>query len=711
MKDVLTATNSLCDLLDTYYEQADQQDKFIFLGEQLKVVDKMNYPQLIIKAKAIAALLQDHHVKPGDRVLMIYNPGLEFIYAFFGCLYAGAIAVPCYPPGNKKLVDKLSAIISNCDPKIIISSKDIVNKIKKLKLVKMASSSFLNHLVMGFMKNVDQLTEWDFDKFSWLTTDNINLLLANHYQAVNLKAEDIAFLQYTSGSTSAPKGVMVSHGNIIHNVDTISKKVKVTAQDKIMIWLPPYHDMGLIGGIMVPLYNQAPVWLMSPIDFLRKPSNWLKAISIYQATISAAPNFAYSLCNKKISTVELPHLHLNQWRAALNGAEPINFKTVKQFIDKFSTCGFSEKSFFPCYGLAESTLFVSGKFGITTQAFDKTGLRNNLLMPVKDGQTGKILVSCGEVSGGEVLTIDPETGLPSDVGINEICISGPSVTKGYWRNQTNDENFFTIIMNGKEEKYFKTGDLGFIDHHELFITGRIKELIIIRGTNHYPQDIEETVYHVNEFIRHGCCAAFSKEIQGEEKLIIVAEIKEGLKAEDIAALVTNIKAEIMSHHQLAVHQIAFIPPKSLHKTTSGKIQRYANRAALENNEFTLIANFIVDSQQPTLQFNPKEIAEEKPNKVISPNEVKVMADLRDKIHLELRKLLNVQDSEIKDNQSFSEFGLDSLLVIELENKLQKHLKGIYQLKQNDLFDYPSISLLCNHIQEEIIANRTTDKIE
>ncbi len=482
---------------------------------------------------------------------------------------------------NKRLINKLSSVIQNSSPKCILSSRTIVKKINQLKFIKSCSNlTFLNFLLEKITPHTLELLAWEFEKFSWIITDEISSSIAKEFKPVLLNEDDIAFLQYTSGSTSLPKGVVVTHKNLLSNISLISKSIGINKDDKAVSWLPPYHDMGLIGSLLTSFVNQIPLYMLSPIDFIKNPYNWLKAITLFKGTMSAAPNFAYSLCNRKITDEQISKLDLSSWRAALNGAEPINIAVLNEFEKRFTLCGFNKAVFFPCYGLAESTLFVTGRYGIETQN-----------IKLHDGKfKATEIVSSGYLNQDVVVKImdyNSKKEMPNGE-IGEICITGDSVTKGYWNSDLVHDIWATIIDRGKASKFLKTGDLGFILNNQLFITGRIKDLIIIRGVNYYPQDIENSITSTFKKIKYGACVAFSFESAREESLGIMFEVTQIEGQETIQMLFEKIKQLVMNEYQLNVKAIYNIQPKAIMKTTSGKIERVANKKALLDNKLPVI---------------------------------------------------------------------------------------------------------------------------
>ncbi len=520
----------------------------------------LTYGQLDRKAREIAAILHKNQLE-GERALLMYSPGIDFIVAFFACLYAGVIAVPIYPPRRNQSLDRLKAIIDDCQAKEVLTTSTIKNTLE---------NSIIHYPELAALQ--------------WLATDNLPQRLNDHqFSPIALKKDDIAFLQYTSGSTGNPKGVMVTHGNLIHNERMVKQAFGHTDQTIFAGWLPLFHDMGLIGNVLQPLYLGIPCILMSPVDFLQKPYRWLKTISDYGATTSGGPNFAYDLCVNKITDEQIKTLDLSSWKVAFNGAEPVRAETLEAFAAKFAPCGFDKKAFYPCYGMAEATLFITG--GIASDApklktIDEKALEENKVVEVaKEQPNSRTLVSCGqEWLGQTVKIINPQTLTECDENqVGEIWVSGDSVARGYWQQpQKTQETFKAYLWNTQEGPFLRTGDLGFLSSEkELFVTGRLKDVIIIRGRNHYPQDIELTVEESHPALRPSCGAAFTIGDVGNEKLIIVQEVERThLRKLNPEAVKKAIRQAVAKHHGLQVHEVMLIRTATIPKTSSGKIQRY-----------------------------------------------------------------------------------------------------------------------------------------
>lgn len=589
--ELLSDVSTLVELLRWRAKKQPEQIAYTFSldGESNEI--NLTYADLDQKARNVAAHLQSKTC-PGDRALLLYPPGLDYIAAFFGCLYANIIAVPAYPPRANRSLSRIQAIAANCQATVVLATDSTYSQVKQ-QLVDVAELADLH----------------------WLATDTIANNAISSWQEPKISVEEVAFLQYTSGSTGMPKGVMISHGNLMHNLQIIHQAFDHTCTSKGVIWLPPYHDMGLIGGILQPLYTGFSVILMSPFSFLQKPIRWLKAISNYQATSSGGPNFAYDLCVRKITPEQLETLDLTSWDVAFTGAEPIQPQILEQFATTFAPCGFRKEAFYPCYGLAEATLFVSG--GKKADA--------PVVKPFpgdKQTQNGeRTLISCGHSwLDQKIVIVNPETLQVCESGQEgEIWVYGSSIAQGYWQQPNATEfTFQAYLPDTGEGPFLRTGDLGLFCNGELFVTGRLKDLIIVDGRNHYPQDIEITVEQSNSDLRPSCSAAFSVEIDGAEKLVVVAEVERRLcnlqrnperrqnslepgfetqktQLFPVEVVIKAIRGAITQHHDLPVFAVLLIKPGNIPKTSSGKIQRHACRTGFLTGELKPIASWSLKS--------------------------------------------------------------------------------------------------------------------
>ncbi len=556
----------------------------------------LTFGALDLQARAIAALLQTCKAK-GERALLLYPAGLEFICAFFGCLYAGAVAVPLPPPNMvqpQRTLPRFRTIVSDAQPTLVLTTSAILSRVE------------------GLFTQAPGLRT-----LRWLATDKIAGSAADEWRDPAVHAETLALIQYTSGSTAIPRGVMVSHENLLENSAHISRAFEITSDDLSVTWLPVFHDMGLTNGIVQPIYGGRECVLMPPQSFLQRPVRWLQAISKYKATISGGPNFAYEMCARKITEEQRNALDLSSWNVAYNGAEPVRADSLKRFAAAFASCGFQSRSFYPCYGLAEATLIVSG--GLlkdepilrTTQVsaleHNHNGVMQNSDLPVNV----RTLVGCGHgMADTEIAIVSPESltaCAPDEVG--EIWVAGPSVAQGYWnRPEETETTFCAHLADTGAGPFLRTGDLGFLADGELFVTGRLKDLIIIGGRNLYPQEIEQTVQQSHPAVRPACCAVFSVEIADEERLIVAAEVEpryasnrhsnngngnrngngngngashanhNGHLPLDVEAMVRAIRRAVAEEHDVRVHAVLLLRAGSIPKTSSGKLQRSACQA-------------------------------------------------------------------------------------------------------------------------------------
>ena len=531
-----TAWKTLADLLEYRSQVQPEQTAYRFLENGERETQSLTYGELARRARQIGGELQRLGAT-GGRVALLYPSGLDFIAAFFGCHYAGATAVPLLPARNGRSLDRLRSAVFDADPQVALTT-----------------TTLLRTVTEGLQGTRAQI----------VSTTDMSSAAELDWTPPLAKSTDVALLQYTSGSTNAPKGVMVTHANLLHNQKVIEDLFEHT--DEVMIsWLPMFHDMGLVGMILQPLYISCEGIFMSPTAFLQDPRRWLRMMTRYGGTTTGAPNFAYDLCVDKIPEHERSEFDLSRWRIAYNGAEPIRPSTIARFTAAYAPYGFRPETFYPCYGLAEASLLVTG---------GRPGER-----PVisTDNIAGKSVVACGRSHMDQgVLAVDPETCAPLPEGqIGEIWISGPSVATGYWNRPDETEAAFCgKLATSTNEAFLRTGDLGFLAGGQLFVTGRLKELIIVRGRNHYPQDIEQTAERSHPALRPGCGAAFLSDADDRGHLVVVQELrKEYLYAPPVREIGRQLREAVALEHGLNVAALVLIKTGSLPKTTSGKIQR------------------------------------------------------------------------------------------------------------------------------------------
>ncbi len=599
--DLPNDLSTLIDLTRWRAQHKSDQRVFTFLVDGEIDERHLTYGELDQRARAIGAELQ-YLGAGGERVLLLYPPGLDYVAAFFGCLYAGAIAVPAYPPRRNRPNSRLHAIVVDCQAKFAVTTGQLF---RSVKLEGRASHTpeleTLRWLVadgLEFQKAASRV--WHKDSTQVLECESISPELERHWKHPSVSHDTVAVLQYTSGSTTVPRGVMLTHANLLYNLAQIQRYFELTSESRGAVWLPPYHDMGLIGGILQPLYTAFPVTFMSPMAFLQKPFRWLEMISRTKATVSGGPNFAYDLCAHQISPQQCKTLDLSDWTLAFNGAEPVRAETLDRFVQAFESCGFRREAFYPCYGLAEATLLATGGSRAKppmVRRFRETSLEEKQVVESStEVEPTRVLVGCGQpLHGQRIVIVDPATMTqctPNSVG--EIWISGPSVAMGYWRRPKEMEpTFQAYLADTGDGPFLRTGDLGFLLETELFVAGRLKDLIVIRGRNYYPEDLELTAEQSHPALNPGAGAAFSVEVSGEERLVIVEEVKRSHRHVDVDEVARAVRSAMSEQYELQVYAVVLIKPGTISKTSSGKIQRHICREKYQRNELEELGQSIV----------------------------------------------------------------------------------------------------------------------
>jgi len=692
---------------------------------------RLTYLDLDKKARAIGAWLQAMGVE-GERALLIYPPGIDYIVAFYGCLYAGVTAVPAYPPDPTRLnrtLPRLQAIANDAQASIALTCDSILSMIKIMRLGSKVTGSlekvpFLKKFGSSISSFISQRSAIANAKvlgdLKWLSTEKIKENRANDWKQPGIDKDTIAFLQYTSGSTGTPRGVMLSHENLLYNLALILNGFEMNQDFEGVIWLPIYHDMGLIGGVMQPLYAGFSATLMSPIDFLQRPPRWLKAISRIKdkPIVSGGPNFAYDLCTRKVSDDLRESLDLSNWAVAFSGAEPVRPATLNRFSETFKSCGFRREAFYPCYGLAEATLFASGGYQAEPPVIlniDKTELKNNRVVETTASEeNSQTAVGCGHTHGEQQIAIVNPDRLtvcqPSEVG--EIWVSGTSIAKGYWnRLEETKETFQAYTADTGEGPFLRTGDMGFLKDGELFVTGRMKDLIIIRGRNHYPQDIELNVENAYPGLRPGCNAVFSTDIDGQERLVVVQEVRNPKKL-DADEVIKAIRQSVTETHELMVYSVVLIRPRTIPKTSSGKIQRRATKKEFLEGSLKVVKQWIAPAftEQDEVLSDEEILQQEKVTKptdadITLEKILEVESELRLNILItylqdEVANVTHLNANQIDIYQPVTSFGIDSISVIELKHEIDSRLE----------VDYPVGNLLEGFSLEEI-AKQLLEEVE
>ena len=543
---------------------------------------ELTFAELDRAARTVAAELERRGLR-GERALLMFSPGLPFIAAFLGCLYAGVVAVPLSTPRSELAARTLLGIARHAAPSILLTDRATRER-------------------MSAQLGV-------FGALAVLVTDELPSEPGDGWRPGTIRPDDLAFLQYTSGSTGAPKGVEVTHANLMANERMIQAAFDHDERTVFVGWLPLFHDMGLVGNVLQPLYLGVPCVLMAPSAFVQRPLRWLRAISRYGGTTSGSPNFGYQLCVQKARPAEVKELDLSSWRVAYNGSEPVRAETLERFVETFAPAGFRRTAFYPCYGLAEASLFVTGGLAaepFVVQSVDGEALSSGRVRPASPGATGsRRLVGCGRPWHAQrVQVVEPETRRPSADGtIGEIWIQGPNVARGYRAWPAGEEDPFRAFLATGEGPFLRTGDLGFVSEGELFVTGRLKDVLIQRGQNHYPQDVEWAASTSHPALRADHAAAFTVESEAtgneDERLVVVQEVAREHAAlaarpdEAGAALRTElvgaVRESVARHFDLAVWKVVLIEPGSLPRTSSGKVQRRLTRTLLREHALPELA--------------------------------------------------------------------------------------------------------------------------
>ena len=719
--------STLVELVQWRAATKENERVFTFLLDGNKKEVRLSFADLDRKARAFGAMLQQRGLQ-GERALLLYPPGLDYIIAFFGCLYAGVIAVPAYPPDPNRLnrtLPRLQAIVRDARATVALTNDTIMYMIRILKLGSRFSDSmeklpFLRKFrtTMNFFtaSKTGMADAQDLGDLLWISSDDVLDHMAEKWVDPNINSQTIAFLQYTSGSTGIPKGVILTHENLLANSADIYSAFGYSEGTEGVIWLPIYHDMGLIGGIIQPIYGGMPTTLLSPIHFLQRPLRWLEAISKIKSkqVVSGGPNFAYDLCVKKVTPKQLESLDLSNWSVAFSGAEPVRFETVERFYQTFKGNGFKKEAFLSCYGLAEATLYVTGVDCKQVPPYTHLNLKdlrkNKVTVVDKNHPDAQNMVSCGHTPPDQrVEIVNPQThekARPGETG--EVWVQGPNVAQGYWQNeQATHETFQAYIKGSNEGPFLRTGDLGCFVDNNLYITGRVKDLIIIRGRNYYPQDIEFLVENEHPDIRPGCSAAFSIEEDSQEKLVIVAEVRQS-KNLPLEEIISSIRQVVTETNDIRVHSIVLIKARTIAKTSSGKIQRHAVKNEYLEGKLKVIHTWqggasiseasLVDDLEDEMATEAAAGETASAGRETAAPKTETAREIESWLINHLAETLGVQRAEIDIRKPFVSYGLDSAQAIGLVGDLEEYIDR--PLSPTLIWDYPNIEDLSRYLQSE-----------
>jgi acyl transferase domain-containing protein/acyl-CoA synthetase (AMP-forming)/AMP-acid ligase II/NADPH:quinone reductase-like Zn-dependent oxidoreductase/acyl carrier protein len=635
---------------------------YTFLADGEDVEQTFTFADLDAQARAIGAALQARRLA-GERVLLLYPPGLEYAGGFFGCLYAGAIPVPAYPPDPLRLartVPRLRALMADARAAAVATSALVVT-----------------------MRDAVVAEAPDVGALDWIATDGIPATAADDWRMPDVGGESIAFLQYTSGSTALPKGVVLTHANLLENQRMLVEIFGGRPDDRVFGWLPTYHDMGLIGNMLYPVWTGCPLTFISPVDFLQRPLRWLAGIARHRCTISGGPNFAYDLCVRKTTPAQRAALDLRSWTVAFSGSETVRADTLARFAEAFAPSGFDARAVLPCYGLAEGTLCVSGKrraHAPFVEAFSREALAAGRATPPADDETPHPFVSSGAAAQDTAIVIvDPDSRVECDDGeIGEIWVAGPAVAAGYWDCAEETRETFGAHTAGHRGPFLRTGDLGFLHAGELFVTGRLKDLVIIRGRNLAPPDIERTIERCHERLRAGCGAVFAISTDDGEGLAVVHETDadDGTVLDDA---VRCIERTVTDEHGVRPAVIVLIAPRTLPKTSSGKTQRWVCRREFEGGRLATVREWRA------------------PSDVDVPATAAAGAEpaLRAWLVAQVAAELGMPAADVDVQAPFSSFGIDSVRAVGLSGELEDRVGR--RLPATLLYEYPTIAALAAHL--------------
>jgi len=648
---------------------------YIYLENAEVETDVLTYAELDRRARAVAARLQEQD-GAGERALLLFPPCLDFFAAFFGCFYAKVAPIPLHLPRRPRNLPRLEAIAHDAGAKFLLST-----------------SGTLSSDEAELARQVPLLSS-----LSRLNADALPAGVEEGWREPSLDSESLCFILYTSGTTGTPYGSMVRHGNVLHNMGVTSVTMGNTPESIGLNWLPVYHDLGLINGTLIPFFKGHPTYIVPPEALVVSPIRWLRAISNFRVNITGGPNFAFELCVRRTTPEEREGLDLSCWYTAYNGAEPIRDGVMRRFMETFQPYGFRPETMAPCYGMAEATLEATHaprEGRPLTLWVDREKLKSDVVVEAASRDQGQPIVSCGlPVAHMKLAVVAPETGLrrgPDEVG--EVWLSGPSITKGYWGKPERTQSIFQAYIAGTGEgPFLRTGDLGFLHDGELYLSGRLKDMIIIRGENHYPQDIELTAESPHLELRPGCGAAFPLDVDEEERVVLIQEVlhPKRFTAEQLQELIAEIRQVVVEVHDIRLYAVVLIGPGTVPKTSSGKIQRHAARELFLSGKLEVVAQW---TEAPLEDERRERPAEQPPAAHAEPR--RSAEELRAWLIAQLTARLRVDAAEIEATKPFARYGLDSQEALALSADLSTFLGR--PLPPGVAYDHPTVDLLVAHL--------------
>ena len=696
---------SLVELLRTRADEQGAQTAFTLLADGETETTVLTYAELEQRSRELAVWLC-RVAAHGDRALLVYPNGVDFLPAFFGCLYAGLVAVPVPPPDPGRLrrtAARLHSIVIDSGASVVLTT------------------AALRPMVQESLER-----DAAFQDLHWVVTDEVPAEGAELWRPPPV-ADGLVYLQYTSGSTSTPKGVIVRHEHVLDNAVRLQRQMRYSRDTVVVTWLPYFHDDGLIQSLIQPIFSGYPSYQMPPKAMVERPARWIRAMGRYRGTHTGCPNFGYELASRRVRPEECEGLDLSSWRYAYNGAEPIRSETLRRFTEVFAPYGFRWSCHIPVWGLAEATLLITVNDRDTGPVVRRISAESmeleNRAVDARDGERFLEVVGCGRTNGDDVRleVVDPVTRLRcARDRVGELWFASPSVTDGYWQRPADTrEVFAATLADTGEGPFLRTGDLGFIAADgEVFITGRLKDLIIIRGRNHYPQDIEISVERSHPALRPGCCAAFSLDVDGEERLAAVVEVdvRSPLDYEDLAERICREVADI---HEIQVYALAFLPPRGIPKTSSGKIQRRGCRVDLLGGHLEVLGSWRLGARatpgpaalaplsDALAGLSPAAAAAAPPALAAlpaAPAAAPQARQIRDWLVRWLAAEVGLEIRSIETSRPFSSLGLDSSTGVRLASDLQEWLDRPFDATL--VWSYPTIDALAAYLIGGVGASAT-----
>lgn len=702
----MTEFTSVFNALQTRPSTHPNELVYSYANEDGKIEHELNWSQLSAKTNSMTGFLRTEcGLNQGDRVLLVYPPSIEFVIAFVGCMRAGLVPVPVYPPNPRKLDSGMEAfhkIAHDCDAQLVLTSEQYERSRNRGGIEELMKQD---------------PTKWKLN-LRWVTTDHIE---PGSFTAVHGKeptANDIALIQYTSGSTSAPKGVVITHGNLSHQIEFARVALKLNEHSKAVFWVPQYHDLGLIGGIMNAFAGNVHLTLFSPFSFIKRPALWFDLINEIRATHTAAPNFAFDLVIQKTTPEQRAKWDLSCLTMVMSAAEPVRAQTSQRFLEAFAVSNFNTEAYLPAYGLAEHTVAVTFNGG-KIQGFDRAKLENEgCVTPIDIACPSAIeLVSSGTAQQDITIEIvDPETLLPcAELTVGEVWVDSPSKAAGYWNMEEENLRSFnaslaTIESNGATQfsshhKFLRTGDLGFMYQGELYICGRLKDMLILAGRNIFPQDIEDSALTIDHDLKPIAMAAFTVDVDKaettEEKLVLLVDIRNlRSKPEQLEELAHSLQKAILNDHQIPCYEIIIAPIGTVLKTTSGKVRRQSCKKMWLDGSLHEKALYVLKMNKSA------DVA----NNAISVTPGLMEGYSREeKMRYIAAEMLNLSSAkEIELDVSLLDQGMSSLTAVEFCQQYEA-IAG-EELSITQLFNHPSITELCQVLERDTESNETLDSI-